>query len=80
MTPIDIFEYKQRWMRTGNNHPVPYHSDWRRYAVEWCTTQLFKQQWLQKTFTDVYEDTMFFEHHQDAKNFSNYMKKIQNKG
>ena len=80
MTPIEIFEYKQKWMRTGLNHPVPYHSDWRSYAKDWCKIQLHQTQWVHKEYTNVYEDTMFFEFRQDAQNFSNYLKKIQNKG
>lgn len=77
MTPIEIAEYKQRWMASGRNHPVPFHSDWRRQAKEWCMVQLIKHQWNHKQFTNVYEDTMYFEFSQDAKLFSYYMKKIQ---
>ena len=77
MTPIEIFEYKQRWMSSGYNHPVTYHSDYRGRAVNWCKAQLHKSKWNQKIFTDVYEDTVFFELEQDAFKFSNHMKKLE---
>lgn len=77
MTPIEIFEYKQRWMATGFNHPVAYHSDYRARATDWCKTQLHKCQWSQKTFTDVYEDTMYFEFKQDSQSFEKYMKSLR---
>jgi hypothetical protein len=31
---------------------------------------LHKQQWVHRKFTDVYEDTFFFEYKQDAVGFS----------
>lgn len=80
MTPIEIAEHKQRWMASGNNHPVQFHSDWRNQAKDWCKTQLMKQQWNHSQYTAVYEDTMYFEFIQDAKLFSHYIKKITNKG
>ena len=74
MTPIQIFEYKQRWMQS-NNHPVCIHSDLRREAKEYCRTQLFKHQWVHKEYTNVYEDTFFFERSQDEIDFRNKFKK-----
>jgi hypothetical protein len=73
MIPVEIFEYKQRWMRAGN-HPVKIHSDLRQKALDWCKIQLFKQQWDHHKFTDVYEDTFYFEHHQDADSFQYHFK------
>lgn len=80
MTPIEIAEHKQRWMASGYNHPVPFHSDWRDRAKDWCKIQLHKSQWNHSKWSDVYEDTMYFEFRQDAESFSNYMKKITKKG
>lgn len=80
MTPIEIAEYKQKWMASGYNHPVPFHSDYHMYAKDWCKIQLHKSQWNYKRYTNVYEDTMYFEFKQDAENFSNYLKKIAKKG
>lgn len=77
-SPQEIFEYRQRWMRYGG-HPVKIHSDLRMQAKHWCKVQLFKQQWKIESFTNVYEDTFYFEHHQDANSFrSNFKEWIIN--
>jgi len=77
MTPIEIAEYKQKWMRS-KFYPVTLHSDLRTEAKEWCKNQLHKCQWNYTQFTDVYEDTVYFEHKQDQENFSLFLKKIRN--
>jgi len=74
MTPIEISEHKQRWMSI-NGHPVSIHSDLRSKGKEWCKVQLMKQQWVHKQFTNVYEDTFYFEYKQDADSFRNHFKK-----
>lgn len=74
MTPIEIAEYKNKWMRAGNNHPIDIHSDLRSKAVDYCKVQLLKHQWKHQKYTDVYQDTFYFEHHQDANSFSKYFK------
>tara|TARA_X000001316_G_C921635_1_gene36143 strand:- start:1559 stop:1789 length:231 start_codon:yes stop_codon:yes gene_type:complete len=71
MTPIEIFEYKLKW-KPG--YTVRLHSDLRREGKEYCKVQMFKQQWDLKTFTDVYEDTFYFQYCQDAKAFKNKFK------
>lgn len=70
MTPQEISDYKQRWMRLGKFYTVAIHSDNRWAAIQWCKVQLFKQQWVHRKFTDVYEDTFFFEYKQDADMFA----------
>lgn len=75
MTPQEIFEYKQRWMRI-NSHPIRIHSDFRREAKNYCKVQMLSHQWVHKEHTNVYEDTFFFEHIQDAKSFSNRFKTV----
>lgn len=67
MTPIEIFEYKQKW-KPG--YTVRLHSDLRSRGKEFCKIQMLKQQWDITEYTDVYEDTFTFEHKQDADNFS----------
>jgi hypothetical protein len=69
MTPIEIFEYKKRWQRNGNYYSVRLHSDLRNDGVEWCKTQLFKQQWDLSIYSNVYEDTYLFEYKQDYVSF-----------
>jgi hypothetical protein len=75
MTPVEIFEYKMRWMP---GFQVPFHSDWRSQAVLYCKKNFPKERWAHTTYTDVYEDTMCFEVNQDADKFHIFMKKIQN--
>ena len=75
MTPTEIVEYKQKWMSSGVNNPVSIHSDLRSQAKDYCKDQLMKQQWVHKQFTNVYEDTFYFEYKQDADSFCNHFKK-----
>jgi len=72
MTPLEISEYKQRWMSSGYNHPVRIHSDLRTKAKDWCKVQLFQHQWKHMQFTNVYEDTFYFEHLLDSTSFAHY--------
>jgi len=67
LTPIEIFEYKQKW-KPG--YTVRLHSDLRSRGKEFCKIQMLKQQWDITEYTDVYEDTFMFEHNQYAYNFS----------
>lgn len=76
MTPVEIFEYKQKWMASENNHPFSFHSDYRRYAKDWCKKQLHQCQFKHSEYTDVYEDTLYFEHYQDQEEFELFLKKI----
>jgi len=61
MTPQEIFEYKQRWMSSGNNNPVRLHSDLTDSAKTWCRRNLDRQSWGMSTWTGVYEHTFYFE-------------------
>lgn len=74
MTPIEIFEYKQRWQRAGG-YAVRLHSDLRSQGKDYCKIQLMKQQWDFSQYTDNYEDTFHFEYKQDADMFRNKFKK-----
>ena len=74
MTPVEIFEYKQRWIRNGG-YKVRLHSDLRGQGKDFCKTMMMQQQWDMKTYSDVYEDTFLFEYQQDAKMFKNKFKK-----
>jgi len=74
MTPIEIFEYKQRWQRAGG-YAVRLHSDLRTQGKDFCKVQLMKQQWDFSQYTDNYEDTFHFEFKQDADAFRNKFKK-----
>ena len=74
MTPIEIAEYKRKWMSISG-YPVSIHSDLRSQGKDWCKVQLMKEQWVHKQFTNVYEDTFYFEYRQDSDSFRNYFKK-----
>lgn len=65
MTPVEIFEYKQKWLP---GYAVKIHSDLRRAAKDWCK-QLDKTEWSHKEYTDVYQDTFYFEKIIVAQNF-----------
>lgn len=67
MTPVEIFEYKNKW-KPG--YSVRLHSDLRSQAKDWCKIQLHKQQWDLNIYTNVYEDTFMFEYRQDAESFA----------
>jgi len=74
MTPVEIFEYKQRWQRAGG-YAVRLHSDLRSQGKDYCKVQLMRQQWDFSQYTNIYEDTFHFEYKQDADAFRNKFKK-----
>ena len=69
MTPLEISEYKMRWMANGTCYPVRLHSDLADNGKTWCRRNLERHQWSVATWTDVYEHTFFFEHKHDADEF-----------
>jgi hypothetical protein len=73
LTPVEIFEYKQRWQRAGG-YAVRLHSDLRDQGKDWCKVQLHKQQWDFTKWSNVYEDTFWFEYQQDANLFKEKFK------
>lgn len=60
MTPQDRFDYKLQWMKLNSN-PVIVHSDNEFNAKQWCKTNLEQHQWHFSKYTDVYQDTFYFE-------------------
>jgi len=60
MTPQERFDYKLRWMNLNSN-PVEIHSDREFDAKQWCKKNLEQHQWNFSKYTDVYEDTFYFE-------------------
>lgn len=73
-TPQQISDYKQQWM---SQHPfaVELHSDYRSAGKDWCKTFLMRHQYVFKQYTNVYEDTWFFENQIDAGHFTTCIKK-----
>jgi hypothetical protein len=79
MTPIEIFEYKQRWKRDGGGYSVRLHSDLGLQGKDFCKVMMMKQQWDMTGWTAVYEHTFHFEYKQDADMFRNKFKKYADK-
>jgi hypothetical protein len=67
MTPLEIHEYKVRWMP---GYSVEIHSDFREAATAWCEINLKKQDWKYSKYTDMYRDTVHFENQSDAESFA----------
>lgn len=66
MTPVEIHEYKMRWMREGA-YAVTLHSDLRSQGIDWCKQWLNPIHWKHVKYTDVYQDTFYFEKERFAK-------------
>lgn len=62
LTPQQISDYKRKWMMT-DPYCVPIHSDLRDRGLTWCKSKLDKETWKHSKFTNVYEDTFYFEDH-----------------
>jgi hypothetical protein len=60
MTPIEIFEYKLNWHKSSSNI-VKVHSDLEFESKRWCRQNLKQHQWDFSKYTNVYEDTFYFE-------------------
>jgi hypothetical protein len=69
MTPLEISEYKIRWMSNGA-HSVRLHSDLDTQGKTWCRRNLERHQWKMNTWTNVYEHTFFFELEEHAVAFA----------
>lgn len=74
-TPQQIADYKQQWM-SKQPFAVELHSDYRSAGKDWCKTFLMKHQYVLKQYTDVYQDTWFFENQADADDFAKSFKKL----
>jgi hypothetical protein len=72
MSPLEKFDYKRQWMATQPT-AVVVHSDNRRKCIDWCKKNLPSHMWVHRPYTDVYQDTFYFEDAEDAKNFSKKM-------
>lgn len=61
MTPQEIHDYRMKWRYSSPNYIVTTHSDSRSDVKQWCKNHLQKQEWELVIWTDVYEDTVYFE-------------------
>ena len=68
MTPLEIFEYKHKWLKTCNS--IFSIDEYLEYpAKSWCRFNLKPHQWHFSKYTDVYEDTFYFETEELLKRF-----------
>jgi len=63
MTPIEIFEYKQKWLP---GHVVEVHSDLLEDCVQWCKSYCKKWEWSVVKYSGVYQHQFRFEHKNDS--------------
>lgn len=75
MTPIEIFEYKNRW-KPG--YAVRLHSDLVIEGKNWCRRNCERHQWSMMDYTNVYEHTFHFELEDQGKEFEKQWPKFIN--
>lgn len=68
MTPQEIVEYKQRWMR--NCYSIRIHKDLRSRAKDWCAERLHTREWKFGGETEPYVDTFHFESQYHSQQFA----------
>lgn len=74
MTPVEIFEYKNIWMR-ANPFCIKTHEDFALHGKRWCRANLKQHQWNFIQYTNVYEHTFCFEHEDDKKRFEDFLER-----
>jgi hypothetical protein len=70
MTPIEIHEYKLKWLP---GYTVAIHSDNTDKGKTWCRRNLSRHEWSMTSWTNVYEHTFCFEKEKDATTFASIM-------
>lgn len=69
MTPLEISEYKRKWIAQGGN-PIRIHSDLDVKCKAWCRKNLERHQWSMTSYTNVYEHTFYFEDTNTSQQFA----------
>lgn len=69
MTPLEISQYKIKWMSSENYYSVPVHIDFDSEARNWCKKFLEKHQWGVTRYTDLFEHTFHFENQLHQQSF-----------
>lgn len=59
MTPQEIVDYKQQWMR--NCYSIRIHKDLRSRAKDWCVERLHTYEWKFGGEVEPYVDIFYFE-------------------
>ena len=68
MSPQEITDYKRGWRL--NAYLVELHTDLRRDGIDYCKQYIEAHRWNHKRWGDVYYDTFYFQHEEDAKRFA----------
>ena len=72
MTPQERFDYKTKWLMNSSNC-ITAHSDYECGAKRWCRANLELHQWHFAKYTNVYQDSFFFEYAEHAAKFDNWL-------
>lgn len=75
LTPIEIHEYKLKWLP---GFSVRLHSDMVDEGKKWCRRNLERSDWSMSSWTAVYEHTFHFENVLNAQNFEISMGRFAN--
>jgi hypothetical protein len=67
MTPIEICDYKAKWLK--NAYVVTVNEDLDIEGKTWCRKTVERYKWSFSKYTDIYEHTFYFEDEQTAKDF-----------
>lgn len=71
MTPLEIFEYKRRWMQT-TDFSVEVNEDFDFTGKHWCKENLEQHQWHFIRFSDMYAHMFCFERQEDMDRFEKF--------
>jgi hypothetical protein len=69
MTPLEISQYKQRWMMRGATY-VCVNEDLDIKGKDWCRKNLERTQWSFSRYTNIYQHTFWFEDLESALEFN----------
>ena len=75
MSPQEISDHKRKWMM-ASYFESRVHIDLRSTYTEWLKENCFKHQYDLKHFTDVYSDTVRFEHEEDFNEFNDWYNQL----
>lgn len=67
MTPLEKFEYKNKWLQTGG-HSCTLHSDLEHQALQWCKQNVRPEKFSRKSYWP-YQITWSFELKEDLEAF-----------
>lgn len=69
MTPQEITDYRRNWMVNHGGYGCGVHTDIRRDYLTWLKENSSNERYSIARYTDVYEDTIYFEDIEELKKF-----------